>query len=164
LKLKDPKEIITVHSSKKIFFAVTQEGDVLISNEDGHIEIYNLKGHFRQVLPLMPMRLRVQYERQRGDMPKGADFISIGMSEEQRMLWIGCQNSLLICFDYLYVYLGSLEVPGYEFTACCPSSAKRNYAIYGASDGSLMNVRLNKEFEQLEVRYKKEAPFLTPAT
>ena len=45
--MAEPTEIVTVNSTKKIFFTVTQEGEVLISNEQGHIEVYNFNGFFR---------------------------------------------------------------------------------------------------------------------
>ena len=80
-------------------------------------------------------------------MPQGADFISAAVSEEQRLIWIGCQFSLLIVYDFQFNYVGSTEHPGYEFTAACISTSKRHYGLFGTSDGTLFNVRINKEFE-----------------
>ena len=60
--------------------------------------------------------------------------------------------------------MGSTEHPGYEFTAACISTSKRHYGLFGTSDGTIFNVRINKEFEQLEVMHKKEAPVLTPTS
>jgi hypothetical protein len=39
-----PKEIVTVHSPKKIFFTVTTTNNILISSEEGHIEVYTIDG------------------------------------------------------------------------------------------------------------------------
>lgn len=38
------KEIITVNGKKKIHFSVTADGEILLSSDQGHIDVYNLLG------------------------------------------------------------------------------------------------------------------------
>jgi hypothetical protein len=42
--------------------------------------------------------------------------------------------------------VGSIEVTGCEFSACCASTSKKGYAIYGTSDGRLFYFKHSKEF------------------
>lgn len=60
--------------------------------------------------------------------------------------------------SYQFEYDASLEVQGYEFTACCPSSNKKAHCLFGTSNGRLFYVRQSKEFAVLEILYKREVP------
>lgn len=42
----EQREIMTLSGQKKIHFTVTSEGEILITSQRGHCEVYNLNGEF----------------------------------------------------------------------------------------------------------------------
>ena len=63
--------------------------------------------------------------------------------------------------SHTFEYLASIEIQGYEFTACC-QGPKRGHCLFGTSNGRLFYIKHVKAFANLEVVYKREVPLYGP--
>jgi hypothetical protein len=99
-----------------------------------------MQGEFIKQIPLVTNRIiRLLQDNPAQILPPGADMLCSDFSET--CIWVGCQKGLVLCVNYKLDILASLELPGFEFTACSQITFKPKQAIFGSSSGRLFNVR-----------------------
>ena len=79
----EPREIVTLKGKKMLHFAVTQEGEILISSEQGHIEVFNTQGEYVTLIPLVNYRvLRMHKDNPAVALPPGADMLCSDINDD----------------------------------------------------------------------------------